>query len=71
MSPIIETLRRLYRALVPTSVRESPVVKRLKARVLGHDWIYNSDYYKSDIEGPAVQSATHIAISIVKDLKTY
>src|SRR4051794_17753237 len=35
---------------------------------MGHDWIYDSQYYARDIEGPAVRSATSIAKAIRADL---
>jgi len=59
-------IRDIYRAIVPTSVRGSPWVTALKGRLLGHDWTYSDDYYRNDVEGPAVKSAGAIAATIVK-----
>lgn len=42
---------------------------RLKQRLLGHDGIYNADYYETKVEGPAVRSAGTMAASILHDLK--
>lgn len=61
--------------LVPTSVRRSPMVSKLKALLLGeelllsHDWIYDSDYFENSIEKPAIFSAGRIADSILSEFK--
>ena len=62
-------IRRLYRAFLPGSIRNSRAVARLKMRMLGHDRIYNSNYYEENVEGPAVGSAGRIADSILNDFK--
>lgn len=67
MSVAVAVIKRLYRALVPASVRESPVVAMLKARLLRHDWIYDAEYYEQSVERPALASAGTIAASIVGD----
>jgi len=59
----------MYRTFLPASVRSSPIVAKLKAHLLGHDFIYNSDYYERTVEGPAVRSAGTIANSILNDFK--
>lgn len=69
MGMTIQILKGLYRALVPSSVRDSPLVTQLKARLLGHDWIYNAEYYAKDIEGPAVRSAGSIADAILQEFQ--
>jgi SAM-dependent methyltransferase len=61
-------LKKMYRTLLPASVRDSPIVAKLKARLLGHDWIYDSDFYEA-IEGAVVRSAGRIADSILNDFK--
>lgn len=67
---MINILRRIYRAVFPRSVRDSPVFVKLKAYVLrGHDWIYTSEYYENIIEGPAVRSAGTMAGSIISEFK--
>src|SRR5215472_7588641 len=73
MSSIV-IIKKLYHALVPTSVRSYPMVAKLKTRLLGqrllgHDWIYDSDYFEKTIEGPAARSAARIADSILSDFK--
>ena len=57
--------RRIYSLILPASIRTSLPVTKLKARLLGRDWFYNSDYYATTIEGPAADSARRIAISIL------
>jgi 2-polyprenyl-3-methyl-5-hydroxy-6-metoxy-1,4-benzoquinol methylase len=64
--PIFKTL---YRILVPTSVRTSRTVARLKARFLPHDWIYDAEFYETSVERPARRSAARIATTIADDLK--
>jgi 2-polyprenyl-3-methyl-5-hydroxy-6-metoxy-1,4-benzoquinol methylase len=66
---MISIIKNMYYTLLPASVRNSPIVAKLKAQLLGHDWVYNSDYYESTVEGPAVRSAGRIASSILTDLK--
>lgn len=62
-------IKKIYRGIVPVSVRSSPAVGKLKTRVLGHDGIYSDEYYEHTVEGPAVRSSGTIADSIVTDLK--
>ncbi len=69
MVMVIKVIKKLYHSLEPKSVRDSPMVAKLKAKVLGHDWIYDSDYYEEDVEGPAARSAGTIANSILNDFK--
>ena len=69
MAIMISIIKKMYRTLLPASVRNSPIVAKLKAHLLRHDWIYNSDYYESTMEGPAVRSAGTIANSILNDCK--
>lgn len=65
------SVKVLYRALVPRSVRSSPLLVKLKRRLLGcnrssdHDSIYDSNYYQEIIEESAVRSAGRIADSIL------
>jgi SAM-dependent methyltransferase len=61
--------KRLYRIVVPASVRASRTVARLKSRLLPHDWIYDAAFYENSVEGPARWSAARIAATIVDDLK--
>ncbi|MGH9257599.1 MAG: class I SAM-dependent methyltransferase [Vicinamibacterales bacterium] len=62
-------VKTLYRALVPASVRASHAAGRLKAHLLGHDWIYDAEFYQESVEGPARRSAARIADTIVDELK--
>ena len=66
---ITRVIKNLYPTLLAVSVRNSPIVAKLKAQLLGHDEIYNSDYYERTVEGPAVRSAGTIANSILNDFK--
>lgn len=66
-------IKRVYRKVLPLSIRESPSVIRLKQliveHVLGHNAIYDLEYYADTIEGPAVRSAGVISGSVLFDLK--
>ena len=66
---MIEVIKKVYRTVLPKSVRSSHMVCRLKEQLLGHDWIYNSDYYERTVEAAAVSSAGRIAGSIVAEFK--
>jgi SAM-dependent methyltransferase len=59
-------LKSIYRCLLPASIRTSLPVTKLKVHFLGHDWVYDSDYYAT-AEGPVVASARRIARSIWDD----
>jgi SAM-dependent methyltransferase len=72
----IGIIKRLCRTFLPASVRDSSkilklkaIVTKLKSRLVRHDRIYNSDYYESTVEGPALRSARTIANSILSDFK--
>jgi len=69
MAIMINIIKNMYRTLFPASVRKHPIVAKLKSHLLRHDWIYDSDYYGSAVEGPAVRSAGRIANSILNDFK--
>jgi SAM-dependent methyltransferase len=62
-------IKRMYRTLLPASVRESAIVAELKLQLFGRGWIYSSDFYESGVEDPAVRSAGRIASSIVNEFK--
>lgn len=69
MAIMEKIIKKLYRTLLPASVRNSLIVSRLKTQLLGHDWIYNPEYYESTVEGPAMRSAGTMASSIANDFK--
>jgi len=73
MSSILGMLKRIYRVVVPLSIWTSRLVSRLKGFIyeypFAHDAIYDSDYYASTVEGPAVSSAEAISQSILLDLR--
>jgi SAM-dependent methyltransferase len=67
----IAAFKRIYRFLVPASIRQSRTMVRLKGfvfRILPHEWVYNADFFSMTVRGPAVQSALAIATSIINDL---
>ena len=67
MIAILDIARKIYRTVVPRFVRNSSLVKAVKQAVLPHDAIYNSEYYGTTVEAPAVRSSSAISESIVTD----
>ena len=49
MSTINRITRKVYRAVLPASVRDSTVVARWKKGLLGKSWFYDSDFFDSAI----------------------
>jgi SAM-dependent methyltransferase len=70
--PPFSVLKRLLRAMLPSSVRRSRLVTRVRwflyERMRGHDAIYDSNYFALDVEATAASSAEAIAESIRIDL---
>jgi SAM-dependent methyltransferase len=68
---IVRAIKRIYRTLLPASVRSSPITTKLKAQVLGvpHDWIYDSGYYTIPISEFGVRRAGRIASTILNDFR--
>jgi len=64
---VMNVARRMYRSVVPTSVRHSTLVGRAKKKLLGYDCLYDQNYYETWVEGPAVRSAQDIADSIIDE----
>ena len=66
---ILKSINRV----VPLSIRKSRPVSAVRLfiydNLLGHDAIYDSNYYASTVEGPAVGSAAAISESIILDLR--
>lgn len=66
-----EASRKIWRSVVPASVREAEAVRRLKRAYLKSitmNLLYNSDYYLREVEAGAARGAPTIAGSIVADL---
>jgi SAM-dependent methyltransferase len=71
MMNIIGSLRFTWRVIVPVSKRETKWAMQLKKfgyKILKPKTAYDSDYYDSVVEGPAVRSADVIAESIMASL---
>jgi SAM-dependent methyltransferase len=62
-------LVRAWKAVLPEFVRGSSVIYRLKKRLIGHNYVYSSEYFKRDVEDAAVSSAPHISSSIARDYR--
>lgn len=72
MGTLDSIVRAAYRRCVPDRVKKSGAMTALKSAVyrsrIGHNIIYNADYYEQTVEGPAVRSAGAMADDIVADL---
>jgi cyclopropane fatty-acyl-phospholipid synthase-like methyltransferase len=62
---IVKLTRATFAALVPAPMKKLTLYQRLRSFVLGHDAIYNAEYYAKDVEGAAVESAAPISNSII------
>ncbi|MFH0341650.1 MAG: class I SAM-dependent methyltransferase [Chromatiales bacterium] len=69
MAYLLPMIKNTYRKVVPQSIKQIPLVTKLVERLLGHDAVYDMDYYANDVEDPAVRSAGVIADSILLDLQ--
>jgi SAM-dependent methyltransferase len=70
MIPSPAVIKGVYRKIVPSRFRNSPIIDRIKTNLLPHlphDIIYDPDYYATYVEGPAVRSAKTISNSILED----
>jgi SAM-dependent methyltransferase len=78
MSTSVDTIRSIYRLIVPEPIRRLSCIGRLKAllnhdrierlkALLSHDLLYTSDYYDTSVGGLARTSADVIAQSIMDE----
>lgn len=65
MRNMIKNIRRIYKKIIPDSLRDTSFLIKVENLLIPHNWIYNSDYYE-DIEGFASHSAPIIAKTIYK-----
>lgn len=70
MPNITRLVKALYRKVLPAAIRNSPIVGEIKTRLLGHNLLYDSEYYATVVEGPAVRSARAISASIVDEFRS-
>jgi cyclopropane fatty-acyl-phospholipid synthase-like methyltransferase len=63
----------ILRDILPDGIRHLPFLQRIKNflnhKIMGHDGVYNQQYYQNTVETPAVQSATVICNSIIARFK--
>ena len=67
MPDIVRFMKGVYRKILPTAIRDSGIVGEIKTRFLGHNLLYDLEYYASVVEGPAASSARTISDSIVAE----
>ena len=67
-SKLFRGLKSLYRVMVPDSMKAIPFVMRIKGKFLGHDLIYDTDYFRL-VDIIAIRNASVMASSIIDDLK--
>ena len=74
MSSFLHVSKRVWRTIVPASIRNLPIVMRAKKfyyqlfRFDPHNAVYDADYFRKDVELSAVRSADAIADSVLSDL---
>jgi cyclopropane fatty-acyl-phospholipid synthase-like methyltransferase len=64
---MLKKIKQFYRQAVPISIRSSPIIHKIKALILRHEWIYDAEYYEDCVDGPAVASARIMARSIFSE----
>jgi SAM-dependent methyltransferase len=70
MSSLSDTVKKTYRSAVPSLIRKSKPATKLAAftaRLLGHDAIYDAEYYATSVERAAVRSADLVSESIYRE----
>lgn len=67
MGAVKRVIQKVYRRVVPEFIRDSAIVSTLKKSLLGHRWLYDSEYYDRDVEGAAIRSRATIAHSILEE----
>lgn len=70
MSRSVDTIRAIYRAVLPASIRNTKALIKFRQQ-LPHDWVYNSSYYSTTVEEPAVRSAPRIAGEIMRSFSPH
>lgn len=68
----VDLLKSAYRTLVPKFIRKSKPAGKLAsfaANLLGHDAMYDTEYYTKGVEGPAARSAGAMTDTILTDFK--
>jgi SAM-dependent methyltransferase len=69
MAAIPRIIKNVYRRVVPITIRNSPIIDWLKAKMFPHDMIYDAEYYETIVEGPAVRSARMISDTVISELR--
>ena len=64
MPHIIRFTKKMYRTMMPASIRQSRWITKLKQSLLWHQMMYDLDYYDSQVEGPSSRSAPTISEAI-------
>jgi len=65
-----DLLKKAYRTVVPAFIRKSRPARRVAAmvpRLLGHDNVYDQNYYAKHVDGPAAQSSAAMSETIVNE----
>ena len=68
-SSAIRIIKHLCRKSVPLSIRKSSWIIKLKQQVYWHNLLYDSDYYKCDVDDPANRSVGTMSESIYSEFK--
>lgn len=65
MFKIAQKAKSAAKILIPRSIKNTSIYRKLRGLLEAHDTIYDEAYYDRDVEGPAAQAAPHIARSII------
>lgn len=68
-SSAIRIIKHLCRKSIPLSIRKSSWIIKLKQQVYCHNLLYDSDYYKCDVDDPAIRSVGTMSESIYSEFK--
>ncbi len=59
-------LKSVWRGVVPQRIRSSAFVTTLKTRIVPHNWMYDEDYYRTEVDTAATESAVGMSATLLK-----
>ena len=63
---MLQTMKSIWRTVVPETIRSSDAVTRFKTRFLPHNWIYDQEYYQTEVDTAALESAPAMVASLIE-----
>jgi SAM-dependent methyltransferase len=64
---MLTVIKKIYRSIIPFTIRRLPIIHKIKAIILRHEWIYDSEYYEDCVDGAAISSSSVMVLSIFKE----